>query len=291
MNNQQFSEWRLQMHEMPSSVCKPLVMGILNITSDSFSDGGVYLEQHSAFSRAQEMIAEGVDIIDVGGESTKPGALPISLDEELSRVIPIIEHIRKNSDICISIDTYKPAVMKAAVSAGAGFINDIKALRSDGALSTAMELGVPVCLMHMQGDPLSMQENPTYANDVVEEINTFFIERIKACEQAQIPRHRLILDPGFGFGKLVANNLLLVKKLSEFKRHQLPLLLGASRKNTLGVVTNEPVQRRLAAGLAVSVFAALQGVSMIRTHDVAETNQALKMVDAIMKAEQYEGVA
>lgn len=266
-------------------------MGILNITSDSFSDGGVYLEPHSALSRAQEMIAEGVDIIDVGGESTKPGAIPISLDEELSRVLPIIEHIRKNSDLCISIDTYKPAVMKAAVSAGAGFINDIKALRSEGALSTAMELDVPVCLMHMQGEPLSMQENPTYANDVVEEINTFFIERIKACEQAQISRHRLILDPGFGFGKLVADNLMIVKKLSEFKKHQLPLLLGASRKSTLGVVTNTPVHGRLAAGLAVSVFAALQGVSMIRTHDVAETNQALKMVDAIMKAEQYEGVA
>ena len=288
MNSEQFRQWcqsRASDAESVNDISKPLIMGVLNVTPNSFSDGGYYLEIENAYHRALEMIAHGADIIDVGGESSYPGAEAVSCDDELARVIPIIERLRDASAICISIDTYKADVMREAVAAGASLINDIKALTDIGALDVAASLNVPVCLMHMQGVPLSMQDNPHYAHDVVDEINQFFQKRIKACLHAGIRRERLILDPGFGFGKSVQHNLRIVKRLSEFQQHHLPLLLGVSRKSTIGAVLQKTVTERLTGGIATVIFAALQGVSIIRTHDVNETNQALQMVHAIVHAE------
>lgn len=287
MNSYQFTAWcRAFSTPALSSVQKPLIMGVLNVTPDSFSDAGLFLNLDSAFQRAQQMIAQGVDIIDIGGESSRPGASAISCERELERVIPIIERLRDAHDICISIDTCKAEVMAAAVSAGASFINDINALRGEGALSTVAALNVPVCLMHMQGVPVSMQNNPHYTHDIVDEINAFFSERIATCEAAGISRERLILDPGFGFGKSVAHNLAFLKRVAEFQYHGLPVLLGMSRKSTLGVALNQPVMERMPAGLACAVFAVLRGVTIIRTHDVAETRQALDMIDAIVSADE-----
>ena len=287
MNSAQLTAW---CHTtMPSSLTylrKPLIMGILNTTPDSFSDGGRFLNPEHAYQQAQMMIEHGADIIDIGGESTRPGAQRISCNEELDRVIPVIERIRATSDIAISIDTQKAHVMEAAIHAGACFINDINALQSKDALSTAARLKMPICLMHMQGEPDSMQVNPTYTNNVVDEINNFFIHRIHACEEAGILRKHIILDPGVGFGKSVEHNLLILNQLSAFQIHGLPILLGVSRKSTIGVIISKPVLERLSAGLATAVFAALQGVTMIRTHDVAETKQALDMLDAIMKQDK-----
>ncbi len=240
-------------------------MGVLNITPNSFSDGGSFLEAGHAYQRAQEMIAQGADIIDIGGESTKPGAEPVSCADELARVIPVIERLRATSDVCISIDTYKAGVMEAAVTAGATMINDIKALTGVEALSVAARLRVPVCLMHMQGVPQSMQDNPHYTSDIVDEINGFFLQRIDACLHAGISREHLILDPGFGFGKSLSHNLCVVKRLGELQQHRLPLLLGVSRKSTIGAVLQKAVLARLSGGLALAIFAALQGVSIIRT--------------------------
>ena len=263
---------------------KPLIMGVLNATPDSFSDGGRFLKRQDAAIRVERMIAEGADIIDVGGESSRPGATEVSCAEELARVLPVIECIRAISDICISIDTQKADVMKAAVLAGASFINDIHALQGRGALSVASQLDVPVCIMHMQGLPGFMQANPHYANSIIDEINHFFEQRIQACVDAGISRERLILDPGFGFGKSVEHNLSLMNGMAAFQRHGLPLLLGVSRKSTLGAITHASVGARGPAGIASAVFAALQGVRIIRTHDVGETNQALQMLDAIVRA-------
>ncbi|MCX7117800.1 MAG: dihydropteroate synthase [Legionellales bacterium] len=257
-------------------------MGVLNVTPDSFSDAGRFVKGEDAVLRARAMLAEGVDMIDVGGESSRPGAVRISEDEELSRVIPVIERICDESDVCVSIDTYKPVIMEAAVKAGASFINDIKALTEDGALSVAVNLQVPVCLMHMQGIPKTMQVNPHYANDVVCDINHFFLQRIDACVKAGLSRKHLVLDPGFGFGKSVSHNLSIVKRLGEFQHHHLPLMLGVSRKSTLGVVLSAPVENRWPGAIATEIFATLQGVSIIRTHDVEKTNQALHMIDAIV---------
>lgn len=259
-------------------------MGILNITPDSFSDGGQFLEIDAAYQHAQEMIAQGADIIDIGGESSRPGAKPLSAGDELRRVIPVIERIRKDSDVCISIDTYKAEVMEAAIRAGASMINDIKALTEANALVTAAQLNVPICLMHMHGAPETMQDNPHYVNHVTAEVQRFFEERIEACLNAGIPREHLILDPGFGFGKSVLDNLLLVKELHKFQTHNLPILLGASRKSTIGAILKTDVSARLTGGVALAIFAALQGVGIIRTHDVGETNQALTMIDAIVKS-------
>lgn len=286
MNSKQFYHWCAQSFtpsvETSFYLRKPLIMGILNVTPDSFSDGGCFLEVNAAYDHAQYMIKQGVDIIDIGGESTKPGVDEVSCDEELSRVIPIIERLRAESDICISIDTYKAEVMQASVAAGASLINDVKALTAEGALCAAVNLKVPVCLMHMQGISKSMQDNPYYADDVVNEINVFFQQRIKACLEAGFPREHLILDPGFGFGKTVHHNLSIIKRLNEFQKHELPLLLGVSRKSTLGAILQKNVLERLSGGLAMEIYAALQGVSIIRTHDVAETNQALQTIDAIV---------
>ena len=256
-------------------------MGVLNVTPDSFSDGGDFLKPDLAVLRAQKMIAEGADIIDIGGESSKPRAEAVSSEEEIRRVVPVIERIRALSDICISIDTCKSSVMQAAVSAGASLINDIAGLTGEGTLDIAASLNIPVCLMHMQGVPRSMQDNPHYSTDIVDDINRFFQQRIDACLEAGIRREYLIIDPGFGFGKSVLHNLTIVRRLSEFQSLHLPVLLGVSRKSTIGAVLQKTVGARLPGSIATAVYAALQGVSIIRTHDVDETNQALKMVQAI----------
>ncbi|WP_284498332.1 dihydropteroate synthase [Legionella maioricensis] len=269
---------------MHTSFEKPLIMGVLNITSDSFFDGGKFLSVDRACEHAFNLIAQGVDIIDIGGESTKPGAVQVPLGIELSRIIPTIEQIRCHSDICISIDTYKPEAMEAAVRAGANIINDIYALRKDGALAMAAKLAVPICLMHMQGQPQNMQQNPQYPNGVMAELSQFFDERIDACTNAGIEKKQLILDPGFGFGKLVKNNLHLICHLDDLKHFNLPILLGVSRKSTIGAVLNKEVGERLIGSISIAVYAALKGVGILRTHDVSETNQALQMIDAICQA-------
>ena len=265
------------------SLKHPQVMGVLNITSDSFSDGGQWLDQNAALSHAQKMVDEGAAIIDIGGESTRPGATAVSLQEELDRVIPLIEQISANIDIPISIDTSKAEVMTTAVAAGAGMINDVWALRKPGALQAAAEAKVPVCLMHMLGDPGSMQVEPHY-NDVVDDISWFFTERLTAASEAGIKRKHLLLDPGFGFGKSLQHNLTLLAKLNNFESFDLPLLIGISRKSMLGQLTGSPVDQRLSAGLAAASIAVLQGAKIVRTHDVAATVQALKVCDAVMNS-------
>jgi dihydropteroate synthase len=262
---------------------KPLIMGVLNVTPDSFSDAGHYFSTEKACTRALEMVKHGVDIIDIGGESSKPGAQVVSLDEELTRVIPVIEKLVQYTDVCISIDTYKPEVMRAAVMSGAGMINDIYALRIRNALKVAASLDVPICLMHMQGNPQSMQINPTYPLGVISEISHFFEERIQACLDAGIKKTRLILDPGIGFGKCLEDNRQILAKLDAWEDFQLPLLLGVSRKSTIGALLNKPVDDRLIGGLTLAIYAAFKGIGIIRTHDVDETNQVLSIIDCIKR--------
>lgn len=279
----QFAGW-LERKSQPiahTAFEKPLIMGVLNVTSDSFFDGGKFISMDKACEHAFNLITQGVDIIDIGGESTKPGAVQVPLDTELNRIIPVIEQIRLHSDICISIDTYKPEAMEAAVLAGANIINDIYALQKDGALAMAAKLAVPVCLMHMQGQPHNMQQNPKYPNGVMMELMQFFVERINACDIAGINKKHLILDPGFGFGKLVQDNLHLIYNLDNLKYFNLPILLGVSRKSTIGAVLGKEVSERLIGSISIAVYAALKGVGILRTHDVNETNQALVMIDAI----------
>lgn len=259
----------------------PLVMGILNVTPDSFSDGGAYLQAEVAIERALAMIAEGADIIDIGGESSRPGAIPISASEELLRVMPVIESIRSKSDICISIDTTKPEVMRAAVEAGVGLVNDISAVSHEGALELLVELQVPVCLMHRQGLPETMQDNPQYGGSVTEDIQLFFANLIHKCQDFGLKKENLILDPGFGFGKSVAHNLQIIKQFENFKSHKLPLMLGVSRKSSLGIILNKPVDQRLIGGITLSVVALMQGANILRTHDVAETKEAVLMLEAV----------
>ena len=256
---------------------RPLVMGILNVTPDSFSDGGCHLQREKAVAAAMAMIEAGAEIIDIGGESTRPGAKDVSVDEELERVIPAIEAIRARTDTAISIDTSKPQVMTAAVAAGADMINDVRALRQPGALQTAAKLQVPVCLMHMQGEPRTMQADPRY-DQLVPDLLTFFRQRIAACEQAGIARQKLWLDPGFGFGKTVSHNYQLLAGLSAFAELGLPLLVGISRKSMIGAATEQPVDQRLAGSLAAATLAAWQGAHIIRVHDVRETVDAMNVV-------------
>lgn len=260
-------------------------MGIVNVTTDSFSDGGRCLSLDNAIARVFNLIDAGADIIDIGGESSRPGATVLSLDEELARVIPLIQCIRQRSDICLSIDTYKPLVMQAAIQAGANVINDIYALTQDGALAMAASLDVPVCLMHMQKTPQTMQIEPCYPQGVMHDFVQFFSERIALCEQAGINKNRLLLDPGFGFGKRVQDNLILLRDLKQLHAFERPLLLGVSRKSTLGEVLNKKVDERLIGGIAIAVYAALQHVAVLRTHDVDETQQALQMIDAINRVQ------
>ncbi len=256
------------------------VMGILNATPDSFSDGGRWSNRDRALCHALGMIAAGADIIDVGGESTRPGSRAVTAAEELDRVLPVIEAIVAESDVPVSIDTSKPEVMEAAVSAGAAMINDVCALRADGALEAAAHLGVPVCLMHMQGRPRDMQAHPTY-DDVVAEVGAFLRDRAAACEAAGIPAERILVDPGFGFGKTLDHNLELFRGLPALCRLGYPVLVGISRKSMLGTITGRPVDERLAASVTAAVLAARQGAAVVRVHDVAETVDALKVVEAL----------
>jgi dihydropteroate synthase len=267
----------------PLDLSSPQVMGILNITPDSFSDGGVFFAPAAALGHAQEMVAEGAAIIDVGGESTRPGAAPVPLQEELRRVIPVIESLCDTLPVPVSIDTRHPAVMEAAVAAGAGMINDVNALQAPGAVDMAAMLGVPVCLMHMQGVPRSMQENPEYG-DVVTEVRQFLGDRASACLAAGMTRERILLDPGFGFGKTTRHNLLLLRHLDRLVAEGYPVLVGLSRKSLIGNVLGLPVDERLYPGLALAVLAVWQGAAIVRTHDVRATREAVAMCHAVSRA-------
>jgi dihydropteroate synthase len=267
---------------------KPRVMGILNITPDSFADGGRYNHIDSAVLRAEEMAAQGADIIDIGGESTRPGARSVPENEELDRIIPVIEKVSAVVDVPISVDTSKPGVMRAAVGAGAAMINDINALRTEGAVQTVAGLGVPVCLMHMQGEPRTMQQAPEYA-DVVTEILDFLRQRVSECAQAGMQRSHLLVDPGFGFGKTLQHNMQLMRSLSVFKELNLPVVVGFSRKSMLGFLLGgeqpAPVEQRLYASLAAVAWSVLQGVHIMRVHDVAATVDVIRVLMAVTQVE------
>ncbi len=259
---------------------QPHVMGILNVTPDSFSDGGRYVTPAAALTRARAMVAEGASIVDVGGESTRPGAAPVSVQQELDRVIPVIEAVYAELPVVISVDTSKAEVMRAAVAAGAGFINDVRALCEPGALGIAAASGVSVCLMHMQGEPRSMQQQPHYV-DVVADVKGFLIERAAACQAAGIAREQIVLDPGFGFGKSEAHNLRLLKQLPTLVEAGYPILAGLSRKSLISSVLDLPVEKRLHPSVALAVLAVWQGARIVRVHDVAATVQAVRMYVAV----------
>ncbi len=265
----------------PLDVGRPLVMGILNVTPDSFSDGGCFLSLEQALTQARRMAADGADLLDIGGESTRPGAAEVSVQQELDRVIPLIETLSAELPIPLSVDTSKPEVMLAAVAAGAGLINDVYALRRPGALQVAAALDVPVCLMHMQGEPRTMQADPSY-EDVLAEVSVFFRQRMADCEEAGIPAERIVLDPGFGFGKTLAHNLSLLQGLNRFVALGRPLLVGLSRKSMIGALLGDvPVPERLIGSVSAALLAWQQGASFFRVHDVKETVQAFRLAQAV----------
>ncbi|MGB0468647.1 MAG: dihydropteroate synthase [Pontibacterium sp.] len=260
-------------------------MGILNVTPDSFSDGGqLYardaLSVERALVRAGEMVAQGATLIDVGGESTRPGASPVSVEEELDRVVPVVERLSTELDVIISVDTSAPEVITAAAQAGAGLINDVRSLGKPGALAAAAATELPVCLMHMQGSPATMQNAPVY-DDVLQDVEAFLRQRVAECEMAGISKDRLLLDPGFGFGKTIRHNLRLMNNLTFLHDLGLPLLIGTSRKSMIGHVLNRPVEQRLAGGLATAAIAVMQGAQILRVHDVAETVDVVRMTEAV----------
>jgi dihydropteroate synthase len=261
---------------------RTLVMGILNVTPDSFSDGGQFYARDLALKHAEAMIQAGVDILDIGGESTRPGAQDVSLDEELDRVIPLIAALRERFDIPLSVDTSKPELMRAINEYQLEMINDIRALREDGALAVCANNQSLICLMHMQGQPRTMQQAPHY-DDVVAEVMVFFQERIDACVAAGIARERLVLDPGFGFGKNLEHNLTLFRNLQAFEVFNLPLLVGVSRKAMIGTLLNgRAPQDRMQGSVAAAVIAAVKGAKIVRVHDVAATVDALKIAQAVL---------
>jgi dihydropteroate synthase len=256
-------------------------MGIVNVTPDSFSDGGKCSTTELAVAHALQLIEEGADILDIGGESTRPGATPVNLEDELDRVIPVIYALAKQVNIPISIDTYKPAVMQAALSMGASIINDVRALQEEGAMQIAAQSNAGVCLMHMQGMPQNMQINPAYG-DVVGEVRQFLIGRVDEAVSHGIAKERILLDPGFGFGKTTAHNIALIQHLDDLSEIGLPLLVGLSRKSVLGKIAGGDEQARLHAGLAASVISVMKGAKIVRVHDVKATVDALKVVAAAM---------
>lgn len=260
-----------------------LVMGVLNVTPDSFSDGGRFVTRDAALTQARRMVEEGAGIIDVGGESTRPGAAPVSEAEELERVVPVVDAIARELDVIISLDTSTPAVMREGAAAGAGLINDVRSLRRPGALEAAAATGLAVCLMHMNGEPGVMQQNPSYPDDdVVADVQRFLRERIDACLAAGMARDRLLIDPGFGFGKTLAHNLRLLRDMAVLAEFELPLLAGLSRKSMIGQALGRAVDQRLPAGLALHVMALERGAHIIRAHDVGETVDALNMAWAVL---------
>lgn len=259
-------------------ITRPMLMGVLNITPDSFSDGGLYSTPDVAVKHTQSMITQGVDIIDIGGESTRPDAQSVGVKDELKRIIPTISAIRQTCDIPISIDTSKPEVMQQAVQAGASLINDVNALQADGAVQMSASLGVDVCLMHRQGTPATMQNNPTYTN-VVDDIKCFFANRIETCIKAGIDINKIILDPGFGFGKNFKHNITLLKNLNKFKSFGLPLLVGISRKSMIGTLLNDkPINQRVIGSVTAAIIAIQNGADIVRVHDVAQTKDALMVL-------------
>ena len=268
---------------------RPLIMGIVNLTPDSFSGDGLGRDTAAAIAHARAQWEAGADVLDLGAESTRPGSEPTSLQEELDRLLPVLE-VLNDWDAPVSIDTYKPEVMRAALAAGADMINDINALRAPGALEAVAASDCGICLMHMQGEPRNMQQNPVYA-DVVGEVNAFLAERIHACRQAGVADDRLVLDPGFGFGKNLAHNLELFARLPELFLENLPLLVGVCRKRMLGEITGRAVNERQAATLATTVIAAEKGARIIRVHDVAMTKDVLAVWRAIKQAEKVEQAA
>ncbi len=263
----------------------PAVMGILNMTPDSFSDGGRFVAPSVAIMHAEQMAAAGAAIIDVGGESTRPGARDVTEQEEIDRVVPVIEAIRSALDVAISVDTSKPGVMRAAVAAGATMINDVRALRSEGALQAAVELQQAVCLMHMQGQPRTMQQDPEY-DDVVADVTQFLRERVSECTRAGIAEDLIVIDPGFGFGKTLEDNIELLANLRQLQDVGPAILIGVSRKSTLGVLTGREVNDRQAASVAAAVLAVERGASIVRVHDVVETVDALRVARAVKESDK-----
>lgn len=262
---------------------RPVVMGILNVTPDSFSDGGRYVTLDAALDQALRMHQEGALIIDVGAESTRPGAVAVSVQEELDRILPVVERIGLECDVVVSVDTSTPEVMREACAAGAGFINDVRALRRPGALEAAAATGLPVCLMHMQGEPGTMQQQPRY-DDLFAEMDAFFRERAAACLAAGIPLVSIVLDPGFGFGKTQAHNLALLDGLSHFEALGFPLLIGLSRKSMLGTILGGvAVDDRLHASVAAAAIAVLNGARIVRVHDVKATADAIAVATALLE--------
>lgn len=268
----------------PLRLDRPRVMGIVNVTPDSFSDGGEHFDADAAVAHGLRLAEEGADLLDVGGESTRPGSEGVGVEEELRRVVPVIERLARETALPVSVDTWRPEVMRAAVAAGAGMVNDIRALRAEGALDAAAELGVPVVLMHMLGEPRSMQDAPRY-DDVVADVHRFLAERIFAAEMAGIPRARLVADPGFGFGKTTAHNVALLAGLERFATLGVPVLAGLSRKRSIGELTGREAPRaRVHGSVAAHLVAAQRGARILRVHDVAATVDALKVwaaVDAV----------
>ena len=263
-------------------------MGVINVTPDSFSDGGSLYQGNQvaidrAIDRASKMVVDGVAFLDVGGESTRPGADVVSVEEELARVIPVVEALHARFPVVVSIDTSNAEVMQTAVAAGAGLINDVRALQNEGALAAAAAAQVPICLMHIQGEPKNMQSAPYY-DDVVHDIAEYFRLRIEACAAVGIDRNCLIIDPGFGFGKLLDHNLTLLKRLAELQSFDLPILVGMSRKRMIGAVLDKPIDKRIFGGLALAVHAFERGATIVRTHDIEPTIDALRMAHAVLKA-------
>ncbi len=260
------------------------VMGILNITPDSFSDGGRFTQRDSALRHAEQMVAAGATLIDVGGESTRPGARVVTALEELERVAPIVEALNRELDVVISVDTSTPAVIRESARLGAGLINDVRSLSRDGALDAAAATGLPVCLMHMRGEPGTMQDDPHY-EDVTREVGSYLEERMAACAAVGIDAERIILDPGFGFAKTLEHNLSLFKHMDNLRRLGRPLLVGVSRKSMIGLTLDRPVNERLYGSLALAALAMTKGASILRVHDVAETVDVVRMIAAVQAAE------
>jgi dihydropteroate synthase len=266
---------------------RPVVMGVLNVTPDSFSDGGKFVRLDDAVEQGVRMAEEGAAIIDIGGESTRPGAQSVDVDEELRRVVPVIAGLRSRTQVILCVDTSKPEVMRAAAEAGAAMINDVRALREPGAMEAASALGCAVCLMHMLGEPRTMQNAPSY-QDVVAEVRQFLEQRVAACLSAGIPTERIVVDPGFGFGKTMAHNLELLRHLRDLSATGLPILAGLSRKSMIGAITGRPADERLHGSVALAVIAASNGARILRVHDVAATVDALNIVSAVQNGQVAE---
>ncbi|EPB4202329.1 dihydropteroate synthase [Yersinia enterocolitica] len=273
----------LTARDLVLDLTRPQVMGILNVTPDSFSDGGRHNNLDKALQHAERMLLAGATLIDIGGESTRPGATEVSEQEELDRVVPVVEALAKRFDVWLSVDTSKAAVITESARAGAHLINDIRSLQEPGALEAAAKTGLPVCLMHMQGQPQSMQQSPHY-DDLMADVNQFFKHHIDRCIAAGIAKSKLLLDPGFGFGKNLAHNYQLLARLAELHHFELPLLVGMSRKSMVGQLLNVPPQQRVIGSVACAVIAAMQGAQIVRVHDVKETVEAMRVVEATLSA-------